>query len=242
MAWMDWSTARHGSGPFTFDSLQATACPLRFINGKHLISHIYLIKSQFDSTRLLACLAAATRRNSMSTVTRLQSSQHALHNLYAQHAWECTDLQRVLLSSHPLDATYLADQPNIFRCLKSSHYNPEQAAQRLTHTLTWRAAQDFTLESLPEELFSIISVHLDVRDVCARPACVFRLKNLPTKGKHDGLPRYLVAMLEVMRRALANERRGAAQMALVVDLQGAGYSNLVCIHSEFNWTLNGLLD
>lgn len=164
----------------------------------------------------------------MSSISRLQSAQQSLANLYAQHAHTCTDLQRVLLPAHPLDTCYLSDQPNIFRFLKSAHFDSDAALQRVRKTLAWRAEQDFALDSLPVELLSIISVQLDMRDVCLRPTCVLRLRQLH-KGT-EGLRRSLVCMFDVARRALALES-GGKQMALVVDLQGAGYANLVSMLS-----------
>lgn len=199
-----------------------------------------------------------TLSTSVPQQQRQKDAHAALVHLYEQHAPACFQLQRELLAAHPHASKYLSDPKNIFRFLKSSQFDLDEAARRVSKTLEWRSQQHFPptangldlhafrdrLSQLPTELQDMISVHTDATDLCGRPAAWLRLRSLrkisPATSSSSASVQHIGGMdalkscfaeglFEPMRMIMGQPQSGpgALQMALVVDLEGAGYANLV---------------
>lgn len=173
----------------------------------------------------------------MSGALQRQRNTHsALVAVYEQHLDACSHIQRELLAAHPHATSYLRDSKTIFRYLRSSQFDSEAAARRVSDHLKWRSQENpgaHHLAQLPTELQQIITLHPEITDLCGRPAAFLRLRHVrrvqPGALGVQDLKTYLVhGLLEPLRERMSNlEAHEALQVALLIDLQNAGYANLV---------------
>lgn len=168
--------------------------------------------------------------NVSDILTRQKVARAQLCEQFTPHSSICQDLQRSLLHTHPAHVSFLSDLKSIFRFLRTSQWDASLAAERVQRTLAWRgqqqssgtppAASDRLLFFSPETL----------TDHTSSPLAVLRLRYLSPAGSSPGrrqqLQTYFFNVLDDMRQSIAS-MQDIFQVALLVDVSGAGYANLV---------------
>ncbi|SPO28228.1 uncharacterized protein UTRI_04627_B [Ustilago trichophora] len=144
---------------------------------------------------------------------------------------------------------YLSDYANLFRFLRRSRYDQDQALSLLNATVLWRMRTDLDLLSLsslnplyvtpPPPNPPLFWVNSGFRDFYGRPCGVISLRSVERTAENtlDQLKEYIVACMEIMRRYIADLYRSSSsqqqdddatvlQAAIAVDLASSGMANL----------------
>ncbi|GAA6030149.1 hypothetical protein JCM8097_009287 [Rhodosporidiobolus ruineniae] len=189
----------------------------------------------------------------MATLESLQARQNAIAEQYREHADFVHDVQEqaeeelipALKDEFGLDdeavgdaKAFLHDRVSVFRFCRRARFSPSASLKLLHATLSWRLTSSFsslTPASIPALYFTtpLLFFHPSLRDKFGRPCAVLNLRHVQRTedGSLDGLKEYAKLVWEVGRRYLSDLSRDTPdepklQMVLIVDLAGAGYSNL----------------
>ncbi|GAA5896949.1 hypothetical protein JCM6882_007314 [Rhodosporidiobolus microsporus] len=134
----------------------------------------------------------------------------------------------------------LQDRVSVFRFCRRARFSPTQALKLLHATLHWRltsSLRSLTPASIPSvyRTHPLLFFHPTLVDRFGRPAAVLNLRHVQrtADGTLDELKEFVRLFWEVGRRYLTDLSRQAGeendpklQMVLIVDLEGAGMSNL----------------
>lgn len=174
----------------------------------------------------------------MASRASLDERYHAIRSLYAEHYDLVLQVQAAALELHPNHAAFLSDPVSVFRFLRRSKYSTDLCLENLSKSLEWRTANrlsSLTFEALDDayKIQPLFYFHPALQDVWQRPAGVINLRHVKrtADGSLDALKQVVILGWETGRKYMAalSRSRGepVIQMALMVDLRGAGVANLV---------------
>ncbi|BGP13285.1 hypothetical protein JCM10213_004945 [Rhodosporidiobolus nylandii] len=188
----------------------------------------------------------------MASITSLRSRQDAIVAQYQENAEMVKDVQQraisellpALVDELDLDEdaasagrAFLRDQVTVFRFCRRARFSPTRSLELLHATLHWRLSSSLlTLSSsaLPPPYVAKppLFFHPSLVDKTGRPCAVLSLSNVQRTqdGSLDGLKDLARLIWEIGRRWLTDlseeDDKPKLQMVLLVDLEGAGMSNL----------------
>ncbi|GAA6000778.1 hypothetical protein JCM10207_004656 [Rhodosporidiobolus poonsookiae] len=191
----------------------------------------------------------------MATVASLSARKDAIVAQYRDNAGLVRDVQRqaiadllpALRDELDLDEeavgagkAFLQDRVTVFRFCRRARFSPTSALKLLHATLHWRftsSLRNLTAASIAPtyRTHPLFFFHPALADRFGRPCAVLNLRHVQRTddGSLDSLKDFIRVCWEAGRRYLSDLSRQAGeqddpklQMVLIVDLEGAGMSNL----------------